>query len=185
MLSALRNPARLRELSVGLRQDLVKACYDQQMRDEGTELLADLIRTAGDDRTLESTRAVLRSRGLDQVSREVEAQVQAEVKSLVSTGAAEGACGRLRRRRGGDDERRAQDAGQPARAVQRRARPAAPYREPRLERGLREPGDSLIERAQRLSPANPRLTAITEFMHELMKRFGIAAGRTPPKPRQA
>ena len=44
---------------------------------------------------------------------------------------------------------------------------------------------ALIERAQRLSPANPRLTAITEFMHELMKRFGIAPGRPQPKPRPA
>ena len=42
---------------------------------------------------------------------------------------------------------------------------------------------ALIERAQRLSPANPRLTAITEFMHELMKRFGIAPSRPQPKPR--
>jgi hypothetical protein len=44
---------------------------------------------------------------------------------------------------------------------------------------------ALIERAQRLSPANPRLTAITEFMHELMKRFGIAPSRPQPKPRPA
>ena len=35
----------------------------------------------------------------------------------------------------------------------------------------------LIQRAHRLSPANPRLTAITEFMHALIKRYGIRPER--------
>ena len=183
MLSALRNPARLRDLSVGLRQDLVKACYDQQMRDEGTELLADLIRTAGDDRTLESTRAVLRSRGLDQVSREVEAKVQAEVKSLVTTGA--------QKAHAGDFDGAVAEMMNAARKM-----PGNPHvlfnAALALLRHIENRGwneafaaqaSALIERAQRLSPANPRLTAITEFMHELMKRFGIAPGRPQPKPR--
>ena len=185
MLSALRNPARLRDLSVGLRQDLVKACYDQQMRDEGTELLADLIRTAGDDRTLESTRAALRSRGLDQVSREVEAKVQAEVKSLVTTGA--------QKAHAGDFDGAVAEMMNAARKM-----PGNPHvlfnAALALLRHIENRGwneafaaqaSALIERAQRLSPANPRLTAITEFMHELMKRFGIAPGRPQPKPRPA
>ena len=182
---ALRSPARLRELSVGLRQDLVKTCYDQQMRTEGTELLADLIRTAGDERTLESTRAALRSRGLDEVSREVEAQIQSEVKSLVSTGA--------QKAHAGDFDGAVAEMMNAARKM-----PGNPHvlfnAALALLRHIENRGwndafasqaHSLIERAQRLSPANPRLTAITEFMHELMKRFGIGAGRTPPKPRQA
>ena len=183
MLGALRSPARLRELSVGLRQDLVKACYDQQMRDEGSELLADLIRTAGDDRTLESTRAALRSRGLDQVSREVEAKVQAEVKSLVTTGA--------QKAHAGDFDGAVAEMMNAARKM-----PGNPHvlfnAALALLRHIENRGwneafaaqaSALIERAQRLSPANPRLTAITEFMHELMKRFGIAPGRPQPKPR--
>jgi tetratricopeptide (TPR) repeat protein len=185
MLTTLRNPARLRELSVGLRQELVKACYDQQLRDEGTELLADLIRTAGDDRTLESTRAALRSRGLDQISREVEAKVQAEVKSLVTTGA--------QKAHAGDFDGAVAEMMNAARKM-----PGNPHvlfnAALALLRHIENRGwneafasqaSNLIERAQRLSPANPRLAAITEFMHELMKRFGIAPGRPQTRPRQA
>ena len=45
---------------------------------------------------------------------------------------------------------------------------------------------SLIERTQRLAPTNPRLAAITEFRHELMKRYGIRPERAPiPRNRRA
>ena len=45
---------------------------------------------------------------------------------------------------------------------------------------------NLIERTQRLAPTNPRLAAITEFRHELMKRYGIRPERTPiPRTRRA
>lgn len=185
MLATLRNPARLRELSVGLRQELVKTCYDQQMRDEGTELLADLLRTAGDDRTLESTRAALHSRGLDQISLEVEAKVQAEVKSLVTTGA--------QKAHAGDFDGAVAEMMNAARKM-----PGNPHvlfnAALALLRHIENRGwneafaaqaSGLIERAQRLAPANPRLAAISEFMHELMKRFGIAPGRPQSKPRQA
>ena len=141
--------------------------------------------TAGDERTLESTRAALRSRGLDEVSREVEAQIQSEVKSLVSTGA--------QKAHAGDFDGAVAEMMNAARKM-----PGNPHvlfnAALALLRHIENRGwndafasqaHSLIERAQRLSPANPRLTAITEFMHELMKRFGIGAGRTPPKPRQA
>ena len=43
--------------------------------------------------------------------------------------------------------------------------------------GLAVQARDLIQRAHRLSPANPRLTAITEFMHALIKRYGIRPER--------
>ncbi|MDX5409057.1 MAG: response regulator [Thauera sp.] len=184
MLAALRNPARLRDLSVGLRQDLLKACYDQQMSDEGTELLADLLRTAGDDRTLESTRAALRARGLDHLSREVEAKVQAEVKALVTTGA--------QKAHAGDFDGAVAEMMNAARKM-----PGNPHvlfnAALALLRHIENRGwneafatqaRTLIDRAQRMAPANPRLAAITEFMHDLMKRFGIGPNRSAPKARQ-
>lgn len=185
MVGALRNPARLRELSVGLRQELLKTCYDQQLAPQGNALLADLMRTAGDDRTLASTRAALQARGLEHLSREIEAQVQAEVKSLVSTGA--------EKAHAGDFDGAVSEMMNAARKM-----PGNPHvlfnAALALLRHIENRGwneafatqaRALITRAHRLSPANPRLTAITEFMHALMKRYGIRPDRAPARPRKA
>ncbi|MDX9716964.1 MAG: response regulator [Thauera sp.] len=184
MTGALRNPARLRELSVGLRQDLMKACFDQQLGNEGNELLADLMRTAGDDRTLASTRATLQARGLEHLSREVEARVQAEVKTLVSNGA--------EKAHAGDFDGAVSEMMNAARKM-----PGNPHvlfnAALALLRHIENRGwneafatqaRGLISRAHRLSPANPRLTAITEFMHALMKRYGIRPDRAPARARK-
>lgn len=185
MIGALRNPAHLRELSVGLRQDLVKACHDQQLGDQANELLADLMRTAGDDRSLASTRASLQARGLEHLTREVEAKVQAEVRTLVSAGA--------EKAHAGDYDGAVSEMMNAARKM-----PGNPHvlfnAALALLRHIENRGwneafatqaRSLISRAHRLSPANPRLTAITEFMHALMQRFGIRPDRAPTRGRKA
>jgi DNA-binding response OmpR family regulator len=85
--SASKATRRGAQLSVGLRQELVKACFDHQLGDEGSELVVDILRTAADERSIESTRALLKARGLEALSKQIEARVQAEVKSLITTGA--------------------------------------------------------------------------------------------------
>ncbi|HNS93313.1 MAG TPA: response regulator [Thauera sp.] len=185
MVSALRHGDRIRELSVALRQDLISSCLDQQLDDQGSALLADLMRTSADDRTLETTRAALKARGLDQLSREIEAQIQAEVKSLVTTGA--------EKAHAGDYEGAVSEMMNAARKM-----PGNPHvlfnAALALLRHIEHRGwndafavqaRNLIQRAQRLSPANPRLAAITAFMHELIKRYGIRPERVMQKTRTA
>jgi DNA-binding response OmpR family regulator len=183
---ALGNPERIRELSPGLRKDLLELCYDRQLEDEGRQLLADLMRTHTDDRTLTTTRAALKARGFEALSEQVEQQVQAEVRTLVGAGA--------EKARAGDFDGAVAEMMNAARKL-----PGNPHvlfnAALALLRHIEHRGwneafaaqaRNLIERIQRLAPANPRLPAITEFRHDLMKRYGIRPERMPAaRPRQA
>lgn len=179
MLRALGNPERIRELSPGLRRDLLELCYDRQLEDEGRQLLADLMRTHADDRTLASTRAALKARGFEALSEQVEQQVQAEVKTLVGIGAGKA--------RAGDFDAAVAEMMNAARKM-----PGNPHvlfnAALALLRHIEHRGwneafaaqaRNLIERTQRLAPTNPRLAAITGFRHDLMKRYGIRPDQPP------
>lgn len=179
MRRALGNPERIRELSPGLRKDLLELCYDRQLEDEGRQLLADLMRTHADDRTLASTRASLKARGFEALSEQVEQQIQAEVRTLVGAGA--------EKARAGDFDGAVAEMMNAARKM-----PGNPHvlfnAALALLRHIEHRGwneafatqaRNLIERIQRLAPANPRLPAITEFRHDLMKRYGIRPERLP------
>lgn len=163
----------IRELSVELRQDLIKTCFEQDMQEQASELATDLLRSSADERTIETTRAVLDTRGLGQLSRKIEARVQAEVKTLVTTGA--------EKARAGDFDGAVSEMMSAARKL-----PGNPHvlfnAALALLRHIEHRGwndafatqaHGFIQRAQRLSPANPRLAAITGFMHDLIKRYGI------------
>ncbi|ENO89760.1 tetratricopeptide repeat-containing response regulator [Thauera linaloolentis] len=171
--AAVQAGGAVRELSVELRQDLIKACFDQEMQEQASNLVTDLLRSAADERTIETTRAVLGERGLGQLSQEIEARVQAEVKSLVTTGA--------EKARSGDFDGAVAEMMSAARKL-----PGNPHvlfnAALALLRHIENRGwndafatqaHGLIQRAQRLSPTSPRLAAITEFMHTLIKRYGI------------
>jgi len=179
---ALRASGNVRELSVGLRQDMIKTCFDQQFDDQAKELVADLLRTAADDQTIETTRAVLEARGLGSLSQQIEAGIQAEVKSLVTTGA--------EKAQAGDYDGAVAEMMNAARKL-----PGNPHvlfnAALALLRHIENRGwndafaaqaRNLIQRAHRLSPANPRLTAITEFMHALIQRYGIRPSRVMSRP---
>lgn len=182
-LTRAAGAAQSRELSVGLRQELAKTCFDQQLDEHGSELLMDLLRTSADERTVESTRAALKERGLDQLGQQLEARVQAEVKSLVTAGA--------EKARAGDFDGAVAEMMNAARKL-----PGNPHvlfnAALALLRHIEHRGwndafaaqaRSLIERARVLAPASPRLAALTEFMHGLIKHYGIAPERSPSKPR--
>ena len=172
----------MRELSVGLRQDLIKACFDQDMQEQASELVTDLLRSSADERTIETTRAVLDQRGLGHLSEQIEARIQTEVKSLVTTGA--------EKARAGDFDGAVAEMMSAARKL-----PGNPHvlfnAALALLRHIENRGwndafasqaHGLIQRAQRLSPANPRLAAITEFMHALIKRYGIRPEKVMARP---
>ncbi len=179
MVRALASPERIRELSPGLPRDLLELCYDRKLESEGRQLLADLMRTHGDDRSLASTRAALKARGFENLSAEVEEQVQNEVRTLIGAGA--------EKARSGDYDGAVAEMMNAARKM-----PGNPHvlfnAALALLRHIEHRGwneafaaqaRSLIERTQRMAPANPRLAAITEFRHELMKRYGIRPERAP------
>lgn len=185
LLKAARAGAQARELSVGLRQELAKACFDQQLDEHGSDLLLDLLRTSADERTLESTRAALKARGREQLALQLEARIQLEVKSLVTAGA--------EKARAGDFDGAVAEMMNAARKL-----PGNPHvlfnAALALLRHIEHRGwndafasqaRGLIERARVLAPASPRLAALTEFMHALITHYGVRPERTPSKPRPA
>ena len=181
--SASRASGRGAQLSVGLRQELVKACFDHQLGDEGSELVGDILRTAADERSIESTRELLRERGLEALSRQIEARVQAEVKSLITAGA--------EKARAGDFDGAVAEMMNAARKMpgnpQVLFNAALALMRHIEHRGwndtLAAQARGLIDRARKLSPASPRLAALTEFMHQQIKHYGIRPGRITARPR--
>jgi DNA-binding response OmpR family regulator len=181
--SASKATRRGAQLSVGLRQELVKACFDHQLGDDGSELVVDILRTAADERSIESTRALLKARGLEALSKQIEARVQAEVKSLITTGA--------EKARAGDFDGAVAEMMNAARKMP--GNPQVLFNAAlALMRHIEHRGwndafaaqaRNLIDRARKLSPASPRLAALTEFMHLQIKRYGIRPGRIMPRPR--
>ncbi|MBN8443287.1 MAG: response regulator [Thauera sp.] len=181
--AASRAAQRGAQLSVGLRQELIKACFDHQLGDEGTELVGDILRTAADERSIESTRELLRERGLEGLSKQIEAKVQAEVKSLITVGA--------EKARAGDFDGAVSEMMNAARKMP--GNPQVLFNAAlALMRHIEHRGwndafaaqaHGLIDRARKLSPASPRLAALTDFMHQQIKRYGIRPGRIMPRPR--
>ncbi len=181
LIAATRASARNGQLSVSLRLELIKACFDNQLRNEGSALVMDLLRTSADERTIESARAALGARGLDKLSQQIEARVQGEVKSLVTTGAEKAQAGdydgavaemmNAARKLPGNPQVLFNAALALLRHIEHRG----------WNDTLAAQARDLLGRARKLSPANPRLAAITEFMHGLIKRYGIRPERVLPK----
>jgi DNA-binding response OmpR family regulator len=175
-------------LSVGLAQEVVKSCFAQQLGDVGSEMALNLLRVAGDERTVESTRELLRTQGLEALSQRIEAQIQEEVRQLLTTGA---------------ERARADDYDGAVAAMMDAARrmPGHPivifnaalallrHIERRgWNKGLAQQARTLIERARELAPANERIAELAEFMHLLIERERIrphAESGTAPKRRGA
>lgn len=173
LLAAAKSAPGAATLSVGLKQELIKACFDHQLGDAGGEMVMDILRTSADEQTVESTRALLKSRGLEALSKEIEQRIQIEVKDLISVGA--------EKAHAGDYDGAVAEMMNAARKM-----PGNPHvlfnaalalLRHIEHRGWNEPfakqARALIDRARKLSPASTRLSAITEFMHGLIKRYGI------------
>lgn len=180
LLIAARSSGGASQLSVALKQELVKACVDNNLGTAASEVAMDILRHAGDDQTIESTRAMLESRGLAQLSQQIEQRIQAEVKSLIATGA---------------DKARAGDYDGAVTEMMNAARkmPGNPHvlfnAALALLRHIEHRGwndrfasqaRNLIERARKLSPGYPKLAAIGEFMHTLIQHYGVRPATTSP-----
>jgi DNA-binding response OmpR family regulator len=169
-------------LSTGLAQELIKTCFDQQLGEMGAELVTNILRTSGDERTLASTRALLQIRGMAALSQQIEQRIQTEVRELVAAG--------VERARAGDH-----DGALAAMMDAARKMPGHPVvlfnAALALLRHIEHKGwnnafarqaRALIERARVLAPASERLAALAEFMHLLIERDNVLA-TTPPATR--
>jgi DNA-binding response OmpR family regulator len=169
--AALQAGADLSAVSVGMKQELVKACLDNQLEAEGSQLVMDILRNSADERTIEKTRAILHARGCGELSDELEQRVHVEVKGLIAAGA---------------DMVKAGDYDGAVRemmnAVQKM--PGNPHvlfnAALALLRHIENRGwnerfaaqaRGLIARTRRLDAANPRLEAIGGFMQQLVKKY--------------
>lgn len=169
--AALQAGANLSAVSVGMKQELVKACLDNHLEAEGSQLVMDILRNAADERTIEKTREILQERGCGALSNELEQRVHVEVKGLIATGAD--------MVKSGDYDGAVREMMS---AVQKM--PGNPHvlfnAALALLRHIENRGwnerfaaqaRGLIARTRRLDPANPRLDAISGFMQQLVKKY--------------
>ncbi|MBD5801157.1 Chemotaxis protein CheY [Azoarcus sp. Aa7] len=169
--NALQAGAALSSLSTDMKQELVKACLDNHMEAEGSQLVIDILRNAADERTVEKTRAILQERGHGDLSNELEERVHVEVRGLITAGA---------------DMVKAGDFDGAVRemmaAVQKM--PGNPHvlfnAALALLRHIENRGwnerlaaqaRGLITRTRRLDPSNPRLDALSGFMQQLLRKY--------------
>jgi len=171
--AAVRDGADVSSLSVGMKQEFARACLDNDLETEGSMLVMDILRNSADERTVETTRAMLRAKGREDMSEELEQRVHVEVKGLIAAGAD--------KVRSGDYDGAVQEM---LSAVQKM--PGNPHvlfnAALALLRHIENRGwnerlaaqaRSLIARTRRLDPANPRIEAITGFMQQLTRKYGV------------
>lgn len=169
--AALNSGADVSVVSVGLKQELVKACLDNDLHAEGSQLVMDILRNSADERVVEQTRAILEARGCGELSEELEERVHGEVKNLIATGA--------EMVRNGDFDGAVREMMS---AVQKM--PGNPHvlfnaalallrhiENRGWNERLASQSRALIARTRRIDPANPRLEALNGFMQQLVKKY--------------
>jgi predicted Zn-dependent protease len=160
-------------LSPGLRRELVKACFKNELEDHATEVVLDLFRNAADQESVEATRQLLESHGRGHLSAGLEKRIHIEVKNLVAAGA--------EKAQAGDYDGAVTEMMNAVRKMPGNTHVlfnAALALLRHIEhRGWNErfatQARHLIDRVRRQDPANVRLPALTEFMHGLLSKYGI------------
>ncbi|MCE1172562.1 MAG: response regulator, partial [Azovibrio sp.] len=74
-------------LSLGLKQELARACFNAQMEDKGAEVIMDILRNAPDERAVEDAKNLLKDIGKGELGESMAQKIQEEVRSLVAEGA--------------------------------------------------------------------------------------------------
>lgn len=160
-------------LSAGMRRELAKACYQNALEDQATEVVLDLLRNAPDQEALQATRQLLEANGRGHMTADLEKRIHVEVKNLVAAGAEKAQAGDFDgavaemmnavRKMPGNTHVLFNAALALLRHIEHRGwndRFAAQAR-------------ALIDRVRRQDPSNPRLPALTDFMHGLLAKYGI------------
>ena len=157
-------------ISGSLQQELIKACFDNDLEAEGSALVLDLLRNSTDDETIDGMRAALKARGRESLAEHLEQSNREEVRQLVAAGAAKAKAGDFDgavqemmgavRRMPGNTHVLFNAALALLRHVEHRGW---------NERFASQAG-ALIRRAHKADPTNPRLAAISAFMYELIEK---------------
>jgi hypothetical protein len=160
-------------LSPGMKRDLAKACFENQLEDQGTEIVLDLMRNAADQKAVEANRELLRNNGRAHLTAGLEKRIHTEVKELVAAGAEMAQTGDYD---GAVREMMSAVAKMPGNThvVFNAALALLRHIE---HRGWNErfanQARHLIERVRQQDPTNPRLAALSGFMHSLLEKYGI------------
>jgi len=162
-------------LSPGLSRELVKACFDHDMRGAGSEVVLNALRVTGDEQTVNALRGLLQSRGLELLSQSIEKNVQEEVRNLIKVGAEQARIGNYNGAVEAMTDAVRQMPGHPV-VLFNAALALLRHIEHRgWNHQFANQARSLIERARELDPASTRLSTLAEYMHILIGRNGIIA----------
>ena len=163
-------------LATSLKHELIKACLENGLENECSDLVGDVLRNAEDEETLVRTHKLLRDRGRDDISTAIDARIQEEVKRLIGAGAAKAQTGdfdgavsemmNAARRMPGNPHVLFNAALALLRHIERNG----------WNEQFAAQARKLIIRCRRLDPGNPRLEAIATFQQGLVKKYGIRAG---------
>ena len=162
-------------LSAGLKKRLADTCLENDLDDKASQVALEMIRSRGDAETLQALRKIFSRHDKTALSGDLEAQVQQEVRALVSTGA--------QKARVGDFNGAVSEMMNAVRRL-----PGNPHvlfnAALALLRHIENCGwnEQFAEQARRLveqvrihDPENARLPALKEFRRSLLKKYGIAA----------
>lgn len=165
------------------KHEIAQACLDHRLEVEGSELIADLLRSAPDGEIPETIRQSLAARGRADLSSRIEEKLHNEVKEYIAAGAA--------RAHAGDYDGAVREMMHAVRKM-----PGNPHvlfnAALALLRHMEENGwnerfatraRTLIDHCRKVAPDHPRLDAITKLLHGLMARYGIHAEAVPATPR--
>ena len=170
---ALGESRRLGRLSMSMKQELARACFDNDLQDAGKDVVLDIMRTADNPRAVEKTQGMLRSRGHADLAQDLARQVHVEVRALVATGA--------QKAKDGDYDGAVSEMLSAVNKMPNNTHVlfnAALALLRHIEhRGWNEQfsaqARSLIERVRRLDPGNERLPALADLHRRLHVKFGI------------
>ena len=160
-------------LSPGLSRELVKSCFDHNMRAAGSEVISNILRVAADEQTVNALRGLLHSRGLELLSKSLEQNIQEEVRNLIRIGAEKARTGDYTSAVEAMMDAVRQMPGHPV-VLFNAALALLRHIEHRgWNNTLASQARTLIERARALDPASVRLSTLAEYMHILIGRSGI------------
>lgn len=161
-------------LSPRLKGELARACFATQMDDQGTEVILDIMRNA-DDKAIEKAKDMLKQVGKAELGDRLAGQITMEVKDLVSEGA--------RKAQSGDFDGAVQFMLSAVRRMPGNVHVmlnAALALLKHIEHcgwneRFAEQARGLMERARQLDPGNNRLSALTAYHYQQLKKYGIRA----------
>ncbi len=167
---------RQENLPTSLKHELIKACLDNDLEAEGSELVVDVLRNAQDEATIELTRSLLKGRGREDLTERIEERLYVEVKGYITKGA--------EKAQTGDYDGAVSEMMNAVRKMPGNSHVlfnAALALLRHIEHNgwndrFATQARNLISRSRKLDPKNPRLEAINRFMDGLVKKFGVRPG---------